>query len=177
MKKEFEFRYRPDADDYVKFAIQQTRKSNFVSALVLVTVYALIVGSETGWNYGPTSLAKWLFPFALSVIFIAWLRSRSLEKIRKNFDKNPFVGCDVDCKASGEGVSFESKSEKRSSSNVLAWYEIMKISETKHAFYVYVMESMAYIVPKRVFSDKDEMKAFRELCRVNIEEAKLEIWK
>lgn len=53
----------------------------------------------------------------------------------------------------------------------------MKISETKHAFYVYVMESMAYIVPKRVFSDKDEMKAFRELCRVNIEEAKLEIWK
>lgn len=177
MKKEFAFQYRPDADDYVKFAIHQTRKSNFVSALVLVAVYALIVGSETGWHYGPESLAKWLFPFALSVIFIAWLRSRSLEKIRKSFDKNPFVGCDVECKASGNGISFESKSEKRSSSNVLEWHEVMKISETKNAFYVYVMESMAYIVPKRVFADKTEKKAFRELCRANVEKAKLEIWK
>lgn len=177
MKKEFEFQYRPSAEDYVKFAIRQTRKSNFVSALVLVMVYALIVGSETGWNYGPASLAKWLFPFALSVILIAWLRSRSLEKIRKNFDKNPFVGCDVDCKAGPDGMSFESKSQKRSSSNELAWYEIFKIGESRHAFYVYVMESMAYIIPKHVFADKDEMKDFRALCRTNIEEAKLELWK
>ncbi|MFB0965563.1 MAG: YcxB family protein [Patescibacteria group bacterium] len=177
MKKEFEFEYRPSAEDYVKFAIHQTRKSNFVSALLLVTVYALVVGSETGWNYGPASLAKWLFPFALSVIFIAWIRSRSLEKIRKNFDKNPFVGCDVECKAGPDGMSFVSKSEKRSSSNQLAWYEIFKIGETKHAFYVHVMESMAYIIPKHVFADKEEIRAFRELFRVNVEEAKLELWK
>lgn len=177
MKKEFAFQYRPDADDYVKFAIHQTRKSNFLSALLLVVFYAVIVGSETGWQYGPASLAKWLFPFALSVILIAWIRSRSLDKIRKNFDKNPFVGCDVDCKATGDGISFESKSERRSSSNALEWHEIMKITETKHAFYVYVMESMAYIVPKRVFGDREEVSDFRKLVRTNIEEAKLEIWK
>lgn len=43
MKNEFQFQYRPDADDYVKFAINQTRKSNFLSALFLVAFYAVVV--------------------------------------------------------------------------------------------------------------------------------------
>lgn len=169
MKTQFELSYRPSADDYVRFSVYQTRKSNFVSALILVAVYALVVGSETGWNYVPASLAKWLFPFALSVIVIAWIRSKSLAKIKKNFDKNPFFGCDVVCKIDGEGMLFESAGDRRSSTNLLAWYDIHKLVETRAAFYVYVMESMAYVVPKRAFSDAAEVKDFRKFCETNIE--------
>jgi hypothetical protein len=70
-----------------------------------------------------------------------------------------------------EGI--HAKSERGDSD--LPWSRIVEVHETRHAFYVFITDSHANVLPKDQFSDAAEISTFRALLEKNVEAARLKI--
>ena len=57
----------------------------------------------------------------------------------------------------------------------LPWNRIVEIRETRHAFYVFITDSHANVLPKDQFSGEAEIAEFRALLEKNMEAARLKI--
>jgi hypothetical protein len=57
----------------------------------------------------------------------------------------------------------------------LDWNRIVEVRETKHAFYVFITDSHANVLPKDQFSNEAEIATFRALLEKNVEAARLKI--
>lgn len=57
----------------------------------------------------------------------------------------------------------------------LAWNRIVEVRETNHAFYVFITDSHANVLPKDQFSGEEQIKIFRTLLEKNVEAARLKI--
>jgi hypothetical protein len=57
----------------------------------------------------------------------------------------------------------------------LAWNRIVEVRETRHAFYVFITDSHANVLPKDQFSGESEVALFRSLLEKNVEAARLKI--
>lgn len=57
----------------------------------------------------------------------------------------------------------------------LPWNRIVEIRETRHAFYVFITDAHANVLPKDQFSGEAEIAEFRALLEKNMEAARLKI--
>ena len=57
----------------------------------------------------------------------------------------------------------------------LPWNRIVAIRETRHAFYVFITDAHANVLPKDQFSGEAEIAEFRALLEKNMEAARLKI--
>lgn len=57
----------------------------------------------------------------------------------------------------------------------LPWNRIVAIRETKYAFYVFITESYANVLPKDQFANGEEISTFRALLEKNMEASRLKI--
>ena len=57
----------------------------------------------------------------------------------------------------------------------LPWDRIVEVRETRHAFYVFITDAHANVLPKDQFSGAAEIATFRELLQKNMEPARLKI--
>ncbi len=57
----------------------------------------------------------------------------------------------------------------------LPWNRIVAVRETRHAFYVFITDSHANVLPKDQFSNAEEIAVFRALLEKNIEAGRLKI--
>ena len=57
----------------------------------------------------------------------------------------------------------------------LPWNRIVAVHETKHAFYIFITDSHANVMPKDQFSSPKEIDAFRSLLAQNLEKTRLKI--
>lgn len=57
----------------------------------------------------------------------------------------------------------------------LPWSQIVAVRETRHAFYVFITESHANVMPKDQFSSADAIAAFRALLVSNVTATRLKI--
>ena len=70
-----------------------------------------------------------------------------------------------------EGI--HAKSERGDSD--LPWNRIVEVHETRHAFYVFITDTHANVLPKDQFSGEAEVGAFRALLEKNMDAARLKI--
>ncbi len=71
------------------------------------------------------------------------------------------------------GMTINSKNEFGSSSSIIPWNKCFKIIETIDAFYIYLTENSPIILPKRCFTNEQEISLFQEICIKNIEPKKM----
>ena len=57
----------------------------------------------------------------------------------------------------------------------LPWNRIVAVRETRHAFYIFITESHANVMPKEQFSNADAIVAFRALLEKNVAKTRLKI--
>lgn len=57
----------------------------------------------------------------------------------------------------------------------LPWDRIVAVRETRHAFYIFITESHANVMPKEQFSHADAIAAFRALLEKNVAKTRLKI--
>jgi len=57
----------------------------------------------------------------------------------------------------------------------LPWNRIVAIRETRNAFYIFITESHANVMPKDQFSNESELSLFRTVLEKNMEPARLKI--
>ncbi|MDP3447417.1 MAG: YcxB family protein [Eubacteriales bacterium] len=57
----------------------------------------------------------------------------------------------------------------------LPWNRIVAVRETRNAFYIFITESHANVMPKDQFSGESEVAVFRALLEKNVEAARLKI--
>ncbi len=57
----------------------------------------------------------------------------------------------------------------------LPWDRIVEVRETKHAFYVFITDSHANVLPKEQFADAAQLTAFRALLEKNVQAVRLKI--
>lgn len=57
----------------------------------------------------------------------------------------------------------------------LPWNRIVEVRETRHAFYVFITDAHANVLPKDQFSNEAEIALFRSLLELNIEKTRLKI--
>ncbi len=57
----------------------------------------------------------------------------------------------------------------------LPWNRIVEIRETRNAFYIFITDSHANVMPKDQFSSLKEIEAFRALLEKNMEKTRLKI--
>lgn len=76
---------------------------------------------------------------------------------------------------SDTGILIESTGENGNSSHTLAWIKFYKIIETTEYIYLHVSRQCSFILPKRCFENKEQLKTLRDLFQKNIETKKLEL--
>lgn len=57
----------------------------------------------------------------------------------------------------------------------LPWNRIVEVRETRHAFYVFITEAHANVLPKDQFTDAAEIALFRSLLETNVEKTRLKL--
>ena len=57
----------------------------------------------------------------------------------------------------------------------LPWNRIVEVRETRHAFYVFITESHANVLPKDQFSNAEEITLFRTLLEKNVDAVRLKL--
>ncbi|MEP3279282.1 MAG: YcxB family protein [Stappiaceae bacterium] len=144
-----------------KFA--QTRKA------ILFIAYGLISAVSVFWIYQIVVQGRnvdgWMFPywaFLVLVPLIAFIiRPRVL---RRHYNQLLIDGKPIGVLFTDEGVETDFDGVRTQT----AWRRIIKAVEGPEHFLLWVNNANAYSIPKRAFTDTDQMQHLRELIQQNV---------
>lgn len=150
-------------EDYADFSKHHFMKNGFRKSIILYSISYIIIQLYFLVNYGIN-----LFAIIFSTV-IFWLTCFLLIHFRlKSTKKTPLKDgsflSDTEYVFSDEKILYKSKDSEGS----LNWSIIKRFDIGKKAFYLYTDSLIAYVIPKRVFQNDEEMKAFQNLVERNI---------
>ena len=150
---------REDYADFVKFHFMKTgfKKTIFFYAFLLIVALYIINSHEFGW------LKSSFFVLAYSIL-VYFIIIRWINKSKKIPQENGSFLSNTEYVFSDEKILYKSKDSEGS----LNWSIIKRFDIGKKAFYLYTDSLIAYVIPKRVFQNDEEMKAFQNLVERNI---------
>lgn len=138
-----------------------------IFGMITVTRYMLGVGIQSALLSGVLmGLAGTTFLLVINIL-TAVLRINSYYKQNKISDFGVTFNTDAD---GIHGISDRGNFD-------LPWNRIVAVRETRHAFYIFITESHANVMPKEQFSHADAIVAFRALLEKNVAKTRLKIWR
>ena len=138
-----------------------------ILGMITATRYMLGVGIQSALLSGVLmGLAGTAFLLVINIV-TAVLRVNSYYKQNKISDFSVTFTTDAD---GMHGVSERGNFD-------LPWNRIVAVRETRHAFYIFITESHANVMPKEQFSSADAVETFRALLEKNVSKTRLKIQK
>jgi|SRR5215475_646824 len=127
--------------------------SLFGGFIILSTLY---VSFKNGNQEGATnSMFSSLAPLLMGVLWI----SLPLLQAGLVWRSNPAVKGTISCWADEERFS----QQTANSELTMKWGAIIRFKETRNLFLLFPSKQMAYLIPKRAFTDESQVSEFREL--------------
>ncbi len=150
---------RQDYVDFNKFHFMKTgfKKTilTYLIALILMELYL----NKDGFNLFATSFSSILF------ILVCWfLTYNRLNKTKKiPIDDGSFLG-----ETEFDFLEDKILYKKYNSEGNVSWSTIKSFEESKTTYYLYIDRIVAYVIPKRFFTNENEKLAFQELVKKHI---------
>ncbi len=150
-------------EDYADFAKHHFMKNGLRKSIIMYSIAYIIIQLYFLINYG-INLFAIIFStviFWLTCFLLIYFRLKSTKKIPL---KDGSFLSDTEYIFLEEKILYKSKDSEGS----LNWSIIKRFDNGKKAFYLYTDSLIAYVIPKRVFQNEEEMIVFRNLVERKI---------
>lgn len=157
-----------DYHDFCYQAFLKLNKKLIIIAIVCIAYLPIpILNIITGNKEMPISI----FFFVLSIPLLVFVVLPIFMKRRLNkvLVKDEFANKVQAYKISDNNISISSDSGE----TTIGWNEVYKLSELKSSFVIFLSEFQIFVIPKRVFKDKVQVTALREIIHSHLPAAKL----
>jgi hypothetical protein len=158
MRFTFDFT-REDYADFAKFHFRKKSLANTIIGLAVVFALLQLVLNRNGFDLERTIIST-LGGGVFAFIFM-YIHLNNTKNIPK--DDGTILG-EKEMEFNEEGISYRMANAEGSQ----RWQSIKSLEESSKAFYLYMDTVMAIAVPKRVFKDKIEEAAFRDMVKQKI---------
>jgi hypothetical protein len=134
-------------------------------------VFCFAAGSiRNPWRCNADAVAGWLLPYLIGIVpttlilvpLIPFVRLRRMVRTPGMEGKRIYIFSD-------DGIRFESEL----GTTTVKWEAYGQVRETRNYFLLFATPGFANILPKRYFSNKDQINDFRSLVRDHLRKFKL----
>jgi hypothetical protein len=143
------------------------------SALVFVIIFAMV--GLLKYAQGAGVLSAILNGALMSVVGIVILVginvATAVMRINRFYTQRKLTDFTVSFTADKAGI--HSFSERGDSD--LPWNRILEVRETLHAFYIFITDSHANVMPKDQFANPKDAETFRSLLEMNVAKSRLKL--
>lgn len=158
-----------EKSDFMKFNLYFAKKSLILLPFIMFIIsYAII--NELGLLGLLELTISLIIGFIIAPIFFIISLYIFVNKYFKSYS---LASMQVETTIDGNGITHKSEL----GNTILPFDKIYKISETKHAFYVFTSNRQAMVLPKRFFNIDSENKEIREIFINNMDKKKLNLKK
>lgn len=171
-KKVFDIKVKLNFKEYVSFNYMINRKflknvtmlgALFLVVLIVLTLQKGSISKDTMFNIVEVASVD---VFVVGLIFYS-VRIRT----KKMWDNNKIIQEEKSLMFSNAGISHASET---SSANIW-WNKVFKIEETNIFIAIFISNLQAFVIPKRNFSNLEELKLFKDILKTNISKEKLHL--
>ncbi len=143
------------------------------SVLVFVIIFAMVglLRYARGGGISSAILNGFLMAVVGTLILIGINILMAVMRINSYYKQKKLTEFSVTFTADKSGI--HATSERGNSD--LAWDRIVAVRETTHAFYIFITDAHANVMPKDQFSGIKAMEAFRSLVDQNVEKSRLKL--
>lgn len=143
------------------------------SALVFVIIVAMIglLKYAQGASVSLALINAFVMAVAGTLILIGINLVTTVVRMNGYYKQKKLSDFTVTFTTDKDGI--HAKSERGDSD--LPWNRIVEVQETRHAFYVFITDSHANVLPKDQFSSEAEVAVFRALLEKNMEVTRLKL--
>lgn len=143
------------------------------SALVFVIIAAMIglIKYAQGASVSAALLNAFIMAISGTLILIGINIITSVVRINNYYKQKKLTDFTVTFTTDKNGIHAASD---RGDSD-LPWDRIVEVRETRHAFYVFITDSHANVLPKDQFKDEAEISLLRSILEKNVEKPRLKI--
>jgi len=149
-------------EDYADFAKHHFMKNGFKKSIIIYSIAFIVIQLYFLINFG-INLFAIIFStviFWLTCFLLIYFRLKSTKKIPL---KDGSFLSKTEYEFSDDKILYNSEN----SQGAVNWATVKKFEEGKNAFYLYIDSIVAYVIPKRVFKNEEEMTAFQNLVERN----------
>jgi hypothetical protein len=162
MPKKMKFIVDFTREDYADFAKFHFRKKSLVKIIIFFVVFIALLQlyiNRDGFSLNRTIYSS--LAGAIAAFIMMYISLNNTKNIPK--DDGTILG-EKEMEFNEEGISYRMANAEGSQ----RWQSIKSLEESSKAFYLYMDTVMAIAVPKRVFKDKIEEAAFRDMVKQKI---------
>ncbi len=143
------------------------------SALVFVIIFAMVGLLKYAQGAGITAaILNGLMMAVVGTLILTGISiATTILRINTFYKQKKLLDFTVTFTTDKEGI--HAASERGNSD--LAWNRIVAVRETRHAFYIFITDSHANVMPKDQFADAASVETFRTLLEKNIELSRLKL--
>lgn len=143
------------------------------SVLVFVIIFAMIglLRYARGGDVASAILNGFLMAVVGTLVLIGINIVMAVTRINSYYKQKKLTDFSVVFTADKTGI--HAASERGDSD--LNWNRIVAVRETRHAFYIFITDAHANVMPKDQFSGAKEIEAFRSLLMKNVEKSRLKL--
>lgn len=161
-----------DKEDLFEFIMKQKRSGSriiratgyFGMIYVPIMLWAIVFK-----EFRPPFLAY----FVILMFAVIWYYPTGVKKqITKYIDENQTLFQDTKYIFTDHGISTQSEMN----SSQVTWGRIILVNETSTQLQVYISPQVAYILPKRSFSNTEETTSLKQLLRLKVDSDKLRLF-
>lgn len=166
MKKELKLSILIKTSDMYDFILKHTYSgfSGIFGVILSLSAFIYLAFTFTGnTDYKNllliivSSLFTWINPLLLGI------------KAKKQILLNPVFKTPLDYTISEEGIMVSQNTQELK----IEWKDVLKVTETKRSFIIYLDQVRGYIFPKQRLEDQKQL--FIEIVRENIDESKFKV--
>lgn len=164
MNNEINVKTKLEAKDIKEFNLDYSSKSRALMGVILFIFYlaVMIIVSDRR----DTEYIIILAGIAAVISFVSWfLNKKSVERRSgKAYALDKSAQMEQKYHISENSIDYESES----GSGTIKWSEILRVTETKNLFLIFVSTNRTLIIPKNSFVTEKEQTTFRSFIKKNI---------
>lgn len=162
-----EIKFELTEEDYIKYNLYHVNKSPSMRKSILIQRLmgpaVFIIAPFIVAKYSDIPLWYWITLFGITTIvwlafypkYANWEMRTRLKKLMKERN-NESLFAERKLTITEGGIAEESPGEMSS----ISWGKVVSVEEAEEYIYIYISPVEAHIIPKRVFKDEAEQKAF-----------------
>lgn len=162
MGRNFQARFRINADDFAAFSVAYARLNAWRrNSRVVATIIALLflLGSIWFATVGELALAAFYCTIGGLLLGLLFVFKPMLE--RRQFRRQKLGDYEIDFSAGEDGFSIDAEV----SCGTNKWSFIHRVDDFEHHVFLWPNDRIGYIVPKRAFASPQEAQGFVELAK------------
>lgn len=151
---------REDYADFAKFHFMKTgfRKTIIYYVFLFIACLFIINLNKFGWT-------KTII-FSLAYFILVYFGiNRWINKLKKTPLEDGSILGKTEYEFIDDGIVYK----KHNSEGKVNWSIIKSFESDKNAYYLYIDTLVAFVIPKRIFNNNEEMTAFQNLVERNIQ--------